>query len=161
MKVHVSKHRNRISFVTVCLPFSSVAFLSGSLAMRASVMFGGTISRNMTILSPSEICSVLFFRKFFPIQLDDTSKTHEGRSATFGLQGLGSFPYLFFFFFSGAQNLIFWGLNCCTISCNISFKKTIALSRLGACPVEARFCFFSFFLFLIFLICLFFTFLFF
>ena len=62
----------------------------------------------------------------------ETSETLEGRSATFRVQG-----FVFFFFIVG--------LNCRTISCDISLKKSFFLSRLGRYTLQA-----SFFLSLIF-----------
>ena len=48
------------------------------------------------------------------------------------------FSFSFFFFLSGAQNLLFWGLNFVTISLNISPKKFNFSARLGGCPFEAH-----------------------
>ena len=61
------------------------------------------------IITPQEINSAFFCGVI-------TSETLEGRSATFMVQGLGFFFSFFSFFlclflFSGAQNLIFFGLN--------------------------------------------------
>ena len=95
-----------------------------------------------------------------------TSKSFEGRSATFRVQGLVllfflflvssflflvsfftlffiffSFFFLFLFLFSGAQNLILFGVNCCTIS----FEKIDFLRRLGSTLGGLFFDFFSIF----------------
>ena len=59
----------------------------------------------------------------------NTSKTPGGRSATFRVQGsVFSFVFLFFSFF----DFHLFDLNCCTISCIISFskKRTFFWSRL-------------------------------
>ena len=72
----------------------------------------------------------------------NTSRTPEGRSATFRVQGLRFvFSSLFFNIF---------GLNCCTIYGNISHDKINFLSSLGKVHLGALFSFF--FLFQIFLI---------
>ena len=75
------------------------------------------------------------------------SKTLDGRSATCRVQGLSfNFFFLFFFsFFSGGQNLIFWGLNCFAIFVTFLLKISFFfLSRLGGYPLEASFlCFFQ------------------
>ena len=60
----------------------------------------------------------------------NTSKTPEGRSATFRVQGSGFF-FVFFFSSLGCSESDFVGLNLCTISCNIFLKKINLLSRLG------------------------------
>ena len=69
-----------------------------------------------------------------------------------------SFSFIFlifssFFFIFHARNPTFFGLNCFKISCNISFKTIIFLSRLGRYLFGSSFPFFSrlhfpFFLFL-------------
>ena len=54
---------------------------------------------------------------------------------TFFLFSFFLVPFFFFFFFSfsllGCSESDFFGLNCCTISCNISDQKINFLSRLG------------------------------
>ena len=66
---------------------------------------------------------------------NETSKTSERRSATFRVQGLVFFLFVFFRFF------LPYNLNCCTISCNI--PKNICLSRLGCTLGGASFYLFS------------------
>ena len=75
-----------------------------------------------------------------------TSKTPEGRSATFRVQGLVFPPFFTFFFFFFSDFL--GALNCCTICCNIPYQKTKFLSRFGrgGTPLKPFFDFFFDFL---------------
>ena len=70
-----------------------------------------------------------------------TSKTLEGRSATFRVRGLG---FVSLFFSLGCSKSDFFGLNCCTISCKLFFQKQKIkfLSRLGEHPLRPSFLFF-------------------
>ena len=76
---------------------------------------------------------------------ESTSRTPEGRSATFGVRGfLVCFSSLVFVFLFSFVFFVF-DLNCCTISCGISYvvEKNNCLNRLGRYTLEASF--FSFF----------------
>ena len=77
-------------------------------------------------------------------KLNNTSRTPEGRSATFRVARFNCF----FFFFS----IFLRGLNCCTISYNFSCLKNVEPSR-GGYPFEASFLLSLIFLFLDFLFC--------
>ena len=85
------------------------------------------------------------------ISLTTTSKTSEGRSATFRIQGLDFFSDFFFFLLLGCSNSDFFGgLNYCTISRGLFLKQLNLMSRVGRYPWRSLFL--SFFLSLNFLI---------